>query len=151
MKTNTKNTMTSIRSVRKEKVKFDVTYPTETPEIFVDGVDSLMVGFPLTKVVFYQTTRVPDGEVSQRQAALRLTMSTANLLEFCKRTLSSYSDPKDQAAVAASISSYQARMKNAFQPPVKVPDEESPVNSVEKAAPVAKKALGKSTKISKTK
>ena len=82
----------STRSYRRNDVKFDVHYPPSTPEIFVDGIDQTLLGFPNAKIIFYQTVRAPDEEnVAQRQSALRLVMPAATLVEFCKRTLASYS------------------------------------------------------------
>lgn len=84
--------MSQTRSVRKDNVKFDVHYPLTTPEIFVDGIDQNLQGFPHSKIIFYQTTRLGGGEdeVTQRVAALRLTIPTAALLSFCKETLKAY-------------------------------------------------------------
>lgn len=82
----------SMRSYRGDRVKFDVHYPPTTPEIFVDGIDQTLIGFPHAKVIFYQTIRgKSEDEVSQRQATLRLVIPAVTLVEFCKSTLSLYS------------------------------------------------------------
>jgi hypothetical protein len=84
--------MSQTRSVRKPNLKYDIYYPAATPEMFVDGVDQTMQGYPVSKIVFYQTTRLSNSEedVVQRQAALRLVIPTASLMEFCKNTLAAF-------------------------------------------------------------
>lgn len=102
--------MAQSRSVRKPNVKFDMHYPLTTPEIFVDGIDQNLQGFPLSKIIFYQTARLgneSDGaNVPQRVAALRLVIPTATLLNFCKDTLSSY---------ASGATDYEANAKRSVE------------------------------------
>ena len=143
--------MTKVKSVRKENTKYDISYPSGIPEIFVDGLDQLIGGFPITKVVFYQVSSPANDNdgIVQREAALRLVMPTAALLEFCQVVLSINSDERIQSTFDSKALNYARRMKTAanFKYSGQEADAE-PVSAIstEEKPPVAKKSISKTVK-----
>lgn len=81
--------MDKITQVREEKIKFDLTVGDSIPEIFTDGVSHLVIGNPISKLIFHSVTEPVQSpnEIEQRQGVLRLVIPTPVLLEMCRNIL----------------------------------------------------------------
>ncbi|WP_426396261.1 hypothetical protein ACN9M1_17105 [Ralstonia sp. R-29] len=68
---------------RSEESGFDCLVPDNLPELYADGVSSLQVGMPISRIMFHATTA--DGEQDkpeQRVAKLSVVIPTVALLEL---------------------------------------------------------------------
>lgn len=79
---------TTIESRSQESMS-DCVVPDALPEVFSDGFSQLLVGPAISKVLLHSVT-IPatgSGDIEQRQAVMRLTMPTAQLIEMCRKVL----------------------------------------------------------------
>ncbi len=83
--------MTLIDKVRTDDVNFDLVINDDMPEMFVDGISSILMGNPISKLTFH-SVRDPanpeNNEIEQRKGVFLLTISTPVLLEICRSILS---------------------------------------------------------------
>lgn len=63
----------------------------EKNEIFVDGVGTTIIGYPISKLTFFSVSnieKIEDGGIKEkREDVVRITILTNSLLEFCLKTI----------------------------------------------------------------
>lgn len=68
--------------IRDGAAKFDLLFNDEQPEVFVEGLAQIMIGAPLSKIVFYTTKGVDSDGVEQRYANQTLVMPTNAVVQM---------------------------------------------------------------------
>lgn len=82
--------MGQLIQVREDKNKFDLLINDNIPEVFSDGLSQLLMGYPVSKLIFHSVTAPAlDNGIEQRQGVIRLAIPTPVLLELCRNILSS--------------------------------------------------------------
>ena len=78
-----------VTKVREGNAIFDITITDNLPEVFTDGVSNMVMGNPISKLLFHTVTAPVGGgnEIEQRKAILRLAIPTPVLLEMCRNIL----------------------------------------------------------------
>lgn len=93
--------MSNVVNAREQNKTFDLHLSENLEEVFVDGMGYAMLGYPISKLTFHTVQPPKNGdEIEQRQAVLRLTMTTASLIEFCQNTLLTLETNKAQLLAA---------------------------------------------------
>lgn len=68
-----------------EKKDFVLLNRASAPEVFIEGVSQVMVGFPLTKIVFHTVVEPKDGKDKEvRRVVQTLSMPTIAAVELAK-------------------------------------------------------------------
>lgn len=77
--------------------------PGGVPSIYVEGVNQMMVGFPVSRLTFYHMAeRGPQSPVEIRHGACELVMPTSALIEMARLILSNLSANKNVIESAKS-------------------------------------------------
>lgn len=99
--------MSHARTYKPEGAGFTIEYPEDLKELFVEGVTSLAVGYPYSKLILH-SVRPPlpnapvDGSVEEKRlAVLQLAIPTAALLELCLSVVNNTAAGADQLTSAA--------------------------------------------------
>ncbi len=93
--------MANTVNIREQNKSFDLHISDELLEVYADGMGYAMLGYPMSKLTFHTVLPPKEGvAVEQRQAVVRLTMSTAALMEFCQNMLSTLETTKPQLLTA---------------------------------------------------
>ena len=99
---------------------FDIHYPEQLSDLYADGVADALLGFPNSKISFYQIRSGDEGErkkgaeaVEQRELAAVLTLPTLVLLDFCRNILAAaQSNP---GAMHSAIEEHKNALLRAFE------------------------------------
>ncbi|MFZ2162505.1 MAG: hypothetical protein WAW02_09835 [Sideroxyarcus sp.] len=93
--------MANTVNIREKNKSFDLHISDELLEVYADGMGFAMLGYPMSKLTFHTVLPPKEGvAVEQRQAVVRVTMSTAALMEFCQNMLSTLEATKPQLLTA---------------------------------------------------
>ena len=68
--------------IRDGAAKFDLLFNDEQPEVFVEGLAQVMIGAPLSKIIFFTTKGVDADGIEQRYANQTLVMPTNALMQM---------------------------------------------------------------------
>lgn len=81
--------MSTITQVREDHAKFDLQINDGMPEIFVDGLSQMLLGYPISKLTFHSVVAPAHegNEIEQRLGVVRIAIPTPVLLEFCRNVL----------------------------------------------------------------
>lgn len=88
------------------------------PEIYADDVSQVLMGVPVSKVVFHTVTGTGDGEAGKPDAdelkrrVLQLAIPTASLLHFARNVLSSAGEITEQ--IDKAVDQYKQYTKKAL-------------------------------------
>lgn len=87
-----------------EEKDFLLVNRTSSPEVFVEGVSQVMMGFPLTKIVLHSVVEPKDGTDKEiRRVVQTLSMPTLAALELAKIVLSLCSQSESQLCSMAEV------------------------------------------------
>ena len=95
------------------------------PEIFVDGWSQVLVGYPLTKVVFHTLVQPSGPDTKEiRKVAMTMTIPLAQAIQFAQTILSYCKNGEQQLAGTAMQQAIQVRdglkLINEIAPPANV-------------------------------
>lgn len=84
-------------------ISFECLIPDNFPELFADGISSLQVGMPISRLIFHAVTEPSvDGSPEQRVAKLSLVIPTATLFEFIANVAAASTDETVQSSNIAA-------------------------------------------------
>jgi len=105
----------------------EISVPDKIPQYYADGVNHIAIGVPVSKMVFYTTSAMPqDGEkeseitVEQRRVDFEVSIPTSALLEMAKHVIKNLILNKD--SIDDGLNEYKEAFKkslSAFQPVIK--------------------------------
>lgn len=112
-----------------EERDFVLVNRTSSPEVFVEGVSQVMMGFPLTKIVLHSVMEPKDGaEKEIRRVVQTLSMPTLAALELAKIVLSLCSQSGSQLTNMAEVE-FSAKFKHLLS---EVQPDPSTVKTIER-------------------
>ena len=103
----------------KAVAEFDLSYPPNTPELYIDGISGLAAGWPISKLILHSRHPNQDGPREKRQVVALLTLPTATLIELCRNVLAAYAGTEDQIAQGNQqlLKTVQSMLKEVKRPP----------------------------------
>jgi hypothetical protein len=114
--------MTKLMEVDANGAKFTIEYPDVLSEVFIEGVTTLAVGYPYSKILLHRVPPPSPGsdprtKVEHRTAVLQLVMPTGALLDFCAKALASATEDggKGLKAAAEAMSTQFAKKVDEVQ------------------------------------
>lgn len=80
-------------------------------EIFVDGANKTIIGYPVSKVTFFSVSDIEKNDAGEnketREDVVRITILTNTLLDFCMKTIENFYNNKE--AVESGSDSFKKR------------------------------------------
>lgn len=101
--------------VRQDDAKFDLLIPDEISQTYADGVAQMMIGFPMSKILFFGVSASASEQQMQegvevRKATFELTIPTIALLETAQNILTTIAG--NNAAMLDGLNKYKAAVEN---------------------------------------
>lgn len=88
--------------------KSELVVPQNMPEIYADGFSAMMIGYPMSKIIFHSISMSlgsSDDEIEKRTGVAQVVLPTHSLIEFAKHILGSIEANK--SGVISSVHQYQ--------------------------------------------
>ncbi|MFM0115659.1 hypothetical protein [Paraburkholderia nemoris] len=102
--------MSSKLEIRQPNGSFNLEFPDDAKEIFIDGISQMNLGVPLSKLVCHAVIHpaMKPGDIEERRVACTITMPTQSLLAFVQSTLANIGSDQGKAQLIAGASATHA-------------------------------------------